>query len=253
MLAGFPSVAQQWIGSSTIVGTLNRNGEIGLYPNNIARITLGDGYNSMNFLQGYLGFNWARNGGTPGNEWTYTGDGANNGAALVWSDVGGNLYFSTKASNNGTSGSSSDNFIKNSAFMSVKANGKVVIGNPAQDYNISTPGSYKLYVEGGILTEHLRVAIRSTSDWQDQVFEPSYRLMPLGQLKRYIGVHHHLPGIPSAQEVVTQGLDVAEGQSKLLQKLEELTLYLLQQQDYLLQQQDEIEALKRKIGYKKPE
>ncbi|MBS1644906.1 MAG: hypothetical protein JST36_07710 [Bacteroidetes bacterium] len=70
--------------------------------------------------------------------------------------------------------------------------------------------------------------------------------MPLSQLKGYIEVHHHLLGIQSAKEVVKQGLDVPEAQSKLLQKLGELTLYLLQQQD-------EIDALKRKIGYKKPD
>lgn len=194
----------------------------------------------MNFLQGYLGFNWARNAGIPGNEWTYTGDGVNNGAALVWSDVGGNLYFSTKASNSGTSGNSSDNFIKNSAFMAVKANGKVVIGNPAQDYNIATPGGYRLYVEGGIMTEHLRVAIRSTSDWQDQVFDPNYQLMSLSNLKLFLKEHRHLPGIPSADEVLKNGVEVQAMESKLLQKIEELSLYLLQQQD-------EIDALKRKL------
>lgn len=114
--------------------------------------------------------------------------------------------------------------------------GKVRIGN-----NINTPGSYKLYVEEGILTEKVRVAVKGTTSWADHVFAPGYKLLPLKELQTYISENKHLPEIPSAQEVVKDGVDLGQMDAKLLQKIEELTLYVIQQQK-------EIEELKKKVG-----
>ena len=100
-------------------------------------------------------------------------------------------------------------------------NGKVAIG----DAPLS--GDYKLYVEQGILTEKVRVAIRTEADWQDQVFEPNYSLMALSEVQRLIQKERHLPEMPSAKEMVANGLDVAKMDALLLKKIEELTLYIL--------------------------
>ena len=81
---------------------------------------------------------------------------------------------------------------------------------------------FQVSVEGKILAEEVRVRLKQ--DWPDFVFEPSYNLMPLIDLKNFITTHKHLPGIPSAQEVEEKGIDLGEMNALLLKQLEELTL-----------------------------
>ncbi len=96
-----------------------------------------------------------------------------------------------------------------------------------------TPAGYQLYVQEGILTEKVKVAIKDTDQWSDKVFAPTYTLQPLAQVERYIRHHQHLPGVPSAEEIVKQGVDVGQMDAKLLEKIEELTLYVIAQQKEL--------------------
>ena len=76
--------------------------------------------------------------------------------------------------------------------------------------------------------------------WSDKVFEKNYPLMSLSKVDKFIQQNKHLPGVPAAEEVVKQGVKVDEMVSKLLEKVEELTLYTIQQQK-------EIDALKREM------
>jgi hypothetical protein len=71
--------------------------------------------------------------------------------------------------------------------------------------------------------------------------------MPLHKVGEYIEQNKHLPGIPTTSTIMQNGLDVGEGQTMLLQKIEELTLYLLEQNKKLEEQQKEIRALKTKM------
>ena len=123
----------------------------------------------------------------------------------------------------------------------IKTNGQIVIGSPS-----STPSPYKLFVTGGILTEKLKVAISGTADWSDYVFADDYKLMPLQLLELYIKENNHLPQIPSAEEMVTNGNDVAETDAMLLAKIEELTLYIIEQQKQIVVLQDQIISLQKK-------
>jgi hypothetical protein len=84
--------------------------------------------------------------------------------------------------------------------------------------------------------------------WSDFVFEEDYQLMPLADLKIYITENKHLPEIPSEEELVEEGLDLAEMNKLLMQKVEELTLYLLDQNDKTEELQKEIEALKIELS-----
>ncbi len=121
----------------------------------------------------------------------------------------------------------------------IKDNGKVSIGlDPtlASTFN----GSYKLYVADGIMTEKVRVAIKTSADWMDVVFEDSYDLMPLDEVEQYIDENKHLPGVPSADDVVSEGIDIAEMDATLLKKIEELTLYMIE-----LKQENE--AIKKEL------
>ena len=131
------------------------------------------------------------------------------------------------------------------AAMGIQKNGKVVIGqdllwNTAWGTN-RTPDGYLLYVEKGILTEKLKVANGTDgANWSDFVFNNDYQLMPLNKVESYVKENKHLPEIPSASDVTKDGIDVASMDAKLLQKIEELTLYVIQQQkeiDELKQQQ----------------
>jgi trimeric autotransporter adhesin len=126
------------------------------------------------------------------------------------------------------------------------ANGKIYIGS-TPDYT-STTGNYKLFVEGGIMTEKVKVSLRSTSNWADYVFEKDYNLKSLNEVEKFINKNKHLPGIPSAKELAENGIDVVEMQSKQMEKIEELTLYIIDQNKKLEQQNEEIQALKSQMN-----
>jgi len=90
--------------------------------------------------------------------------------------------------------------------------------------------------------------------WADYVFDKNYRLPSLAETADYIKQNKHLPGIPAAAEVQQNGIDVGENQAALLKKIEELTLYVIEQ-DKKMQAQNaelkkqgkEIRQLKNKI------
>lgn len=107
------------------------------------------------------------------------------------------------------------------------------------------PVGYSLAVDGKIIAEEIRVDI--SENWPDYVFAKEYQLMPLKDLRDYVEAYKHLPGIPTAKEMENNGLPVGEMQRKLVEKVEELTLYLLQQQEIIEQQQMAIEALNTEL------
>lgn len=119
--------------------------------------------------------------------------------------------------------------------MKILSSGLVVIG----DVPIPSSNTYGLLVDRGILTEKVRVAIKGSSEWADFVFDEKYRLMPLKELECFIEKEKHLPGIPTTEQVMKEGVDVGKMQAQLLQKVEELTRYIIMQQK-------EIEELKQK-------
>lgn len=111
----------------------------------------------------------------------------------------------------------------------------------------TTPSS-KLAVNGNIRAHEIKVEI---ANWPDYVFAKSYQLPPLQEIENHIKEKGHLPGIPSAAEVKTNGIDLGEMNAKLLQKIEELTLHLIQQnkkfEAKIAAQQQEINLLKSKL------
>ncbi|MBM6499485.1 beta strand repeat-containing protein [Flavobacterium macrobrachii] len=132
-------------------------------------------------------------------------------------------------------------------------NGNIYIGDSAT-YPTNT-GDYKLYVEGGILTEKVKVALRSTANWADYVFADNYELMPLKDVEKFINSNKHLPGIKSAKELMEDGLDVAQMQAKHMEKIEELTLYVIEQEKKINEQNlviqkynSELELLKKQVN-----
>ncbi|WP_316815848.1 hypothetical protein [Pedobacter nyackensis] len=88
--------------------------------------------------------------------------------------------------------------------------------------------TYKLAVGGGIIAESVKV--KPQGEWPDYVFEKDYPILPLNELEKFVSKNKHLPNVPNAAEVKKDGIDVGEMNAKLLQKIEELTLYIIDQQ-----------------------
>lgn len=84
---------------------------------------------------------------------------------------------------------------------------------------------YKLAVNGNIKAKEIKV---ESTNWPDYVFEKSYALPTLKEIEKQIKEKGHLPGIPSAAEVNANGIDLGYMNAKLLQKIEELTLHLIE-------------------------
>ena len=82
----------------------------------------------------------------------------------------------------------------------------------------------------------------------DYVFAPSYKLAPLDEVEQYVKEHQHLPGVPSAQEVVKEGVDMVRMDAKLLEKIEETTLYLLQLKKEVEQLREENRQLRQEVN-----
>ena len=126
----------------------------------------------------------------------------------------------------------------------LKVTQKVAIGTTKHKSD-DTGNFYKLTVNGGIYALDLRIRPSLSADF---VFENDYNLMPLSELKTSIQKNKHLPGIPSEKEVQKDGVSVAEMQTKLLQKIEELTLYVIDLKEENEIQSKELKLLKRQIN-----
>lgn len=109
----------------------------------------------------------------------------------------------------------------------------------------NTAAEFALAVKGGILTDD--VLIRSQQQWPDYVFGKDYNLMSLPELKRYISENRHLPDMPSETEVAGDGVSVGEMQALLLRKVEELTLYTIQQQEMIERLHEQCEHQQKMI------
>ncbi|RLD56679.1 MAG: hypothetical protein DRJ01_14915, partial [Bacteroidetes bacterium] len=88
----------------------------------------------------------------------------------------------------------------------------------------TNPGTYKLAVNGKIKAHEVNISL---TGWSDFVFQEGYELKKLNEVEKYICKNKHLPDIPSKSEVLKNGVNVGEMNKVLLQKIEELTLYVI--------------------------
>lgn len=106
----------------------------------------------------------------------------------------------------------------------VKISGNLMIGT--NSYSDGTH-DYKLNINGKVRATD----IKCYTGWADFVFDPNYKLIPLSQVKTYTQQYKHLPDLPSEKEVAQNGIFLAEMNAKLLQKIEELYLYVFELED----------------------
>ena len=108
---------------------------------------------------------------------------------------------------------------------------------------LATPKN-KLDVNGTI---HSKSVLVDLNGWSDYVFKKDYQLPSLSEVKAYIDQNQHLPGIPSEQEMIKNGLDVSEMNKMLTKKVEELTLYLIEKEDQENTQNEKIKQLSEQL------
>jgi hypothetical protein len=169
-----------------------------------------------------------------------------------WQPLGFSGNFSAEWQSLGNTGTSpSGNFVgttdskalvfrtDNIQRMTIAVSGAVGMGTSTPQTNA------RLAVNGTIYAQKIE-AIQT--GWPDYVFEPGYSLMPLPNLQRYIQQHRRLPGVPSAKDAADSGVDLGDNQALLLQKVEELTLYLIEAHKNTEERQQKIDRLKAASG-----
>lgn len=154
------------------------------------------------------------------------------GAYGTYFDFDGNLFFRRSDHSGGNLG----------AIMGLQNDGTVTIGVwEKYDNTVTNTQGARLMVNGGILCEKVKVIADVPNS--DFVFEPTYKLMSLGDLRTFVLNNKHLPEIPSAQEFQDNGYSLGQMDDLLLRKVEELTLYILQLEEKIKAQQAQIDEL----------
>jgi len=245
------------------IGTATPESWVDIYRNSTAsvpQLTLRESdvdYARMNFKVGILPYEWmikAFPTGTPsGADFLihYTGSGSSGtrlqikGTGEVAIPVGADASYTTNgflmmgmlnganvlldnneilARNNGAAANLSVQRDGGNVLFCELENGRVGIG--LGDADFPTDPLYRLAVNGKVICEELKVQIQSL--WPDYVFHADYDLTPIDQLEKEIRNTGHLPGIPSAEDVKSSGIEIGEMQRILLEKIEELTLHIIE-------------------------
>ncbi len=129
--------------------------------------------------------------------------------------------------------------------MRILNGGQVAIGDNLR----VVPAGYQLAVAGKIITEGVKCELRDGWNVPDYVFEDDYKLTSLEATESYINKNKHLPGIPSAKEIEEDGgFDLDIMNLKLLEKIEELTLHLIDQNKQIKKQSKQLESQNAKMG-----
>jgi hypothetical protein len=203
---------------------VNGRGRFGYGPIYIDWTSEEDWLGNSNKWAGYIGFNAFRNNDEPKDY--FRGQNKYTDKAVI---EGSNFGFRFLFRN--TVSSDSDGQHQLGEFLRITDLGNVGIGTPSPDY--------KLDVLGTIRANEVKVA----TGWSDFVFKPDYDLPTIQEVESYIDQNGHLPDIPSAEEVKADGINLGEMNAKLLQKIEELTLYAIE----LKKENEEMKSLNHQL------
>ncbi|MCL2329425.1 MAG: hypothetical protein FWC39_13050 [Bacteroidetes bacterium] len=117
--------------------------------------------------------------------------------------------------------------------------------------NATSTETFVVYGNGIMEARYIKAGLIEVlpGRWPDFVFANDYKLRPLQEVEQFIKANKHLPGIPSAAEVGENGYNMGEMQEKLLMKIEELTLYIIQQQEMIQTLNVKVEKLENQGGF----
>lgn len=244
-------------GYNTYIGQMAGKGQSASILNSgTANTYIGYGAGFQNTTGGYNVCLGAQAGYTnfSGNSNVYIGyysgfEESNNSSGNVF--IGYNSGFAESGSNKLVIGNSETSQLIWGDFSSerLKLNGKVAIGGtmatPFGSFPSTAGGitvsSYNLFVKGGILTEEVRVSV--ATGWADYVFKKDYNLKPLSEVENFIKEEGHLPNVPSAAQVKEEGIALGEMAKIQQEKIEELTLYIIELNKRLEAQEKKINEL----------
>lgn len=136
-----------------------------------------------------------------------------NGFVMLGSETSGNIVIDNNEIVARNNGAISTLFLQNN-------------GGPVQIGSTVAPTGYLLSVAGKAICTELRVQL--TGAWPDYVFSDQYQLPSFDHLRQYIHQNKHLPNIPAAKDVEKSGIEVGDMQRRMMEKIEELTLYVLE-------------------------
>ena len=155
---------------------------------------------------------------------------------LTGDGVGSAVMFFTSGSQSWLCGLNAGLGTDDYVIANQSGNGGYLVMTPTGQVGLGTnnPGVYKLDVTGGIRADSVIV----NTSGADFVFDKHYRKISLDSLGKYIAMHKHLPGIPTAKDMEHDGVSIGALQTKMLQNLEELALDVVQEHK-------QIEALKK--------
>ncbi|MEW7278604.1 hypothetical protein ABW636_08410 [Aquimarina sp. 2201CG1-2-11] len=160
----------------------------------------------------------------------------NNESAITFVPNNGNSVFHLSHGHDNRLHVSQGGTVGEGKLMTFVNNGNVGIGT-------TNPGSWKLAVNGNIRAKEIKVE----TGWSDFVFYDDYKLPTLEEVETHIQQKGHLKDIPSAKEVAKNGIFLGEMDSKLLQKIEELTLYTIAQEKQIEVQNNKIKMLEKRL------
>ncbi len=157
--------------------------------------------------------------------------GATNGFIMLGNNLSTNLIADNNEIMVRNNGVGSDMFVQNDGGnLLLCGNEQGAVGIGVQS-GATLPAGYLLAVDGKIISEELKVQL--SGSWPDYVFQDNYNLKSFDHLRSYIKENKHLPNIPAAAEVEKNGIEVGDMQKRMVEKIEELTLYILQLEERL--------------------
>lgn len=112
------------------------------------------------------------------------------------------------------------------------------LNNSNTDFSAKSISCSSISTSGNIWAKEIKIAL--TNPWPDYVFSPSYKLMTLPELSTFVGKYRHLPDMPSAEEAERGGVNIGEMNAKLLKKIEELTLYLIEKDKKISELEEQV-------------
>ena len=160
---------------------------------------------------------------------------------------------SINAGNLNTAGSANVNRLRfggsdaNATYFTIQGPGNVdylTINNGNVGVSTTDTKGYKFAVNGSAI--FTKAVVKPYATWPDYVFNENYSLPKLDSLEDFLKIHKHLPNVPSATEVAQNGIDIGANQGMLLQKIEELTLYIINQNKEIKLLKSEMKELQKK-------